>query len=55
MLSALRSAAGQHLAAVGGRHSFTEAMLHLTMTLLGLIGTEHPMPLLSHSGLLSGV
>ena len=41
MLSALRSAAGQHLAAVGGRHSLAEAVLFLALKLLGLIGTEH--------------
>ena len=39
MLSALRSAAGQHLAAVGGRHSLAEAVDLLAVELLGLIGT----------------
>ena len=43
MLSALRSAAGQHLAAVGGRHSLAEAVLLGALALLGLIGTEHCM------------
>ena len=47
MLSALRSAAGQHLAAVGGRHSLAEAVLFLALKLLGLIGTEHGVFLLS--------
>ena len=41
MLSALRSAAGQHLAAVGGRHSLAEAVLFLALTLLGLVSTQH--------------
>ena len=41
LFSALRSAAGQDLAAVRGRHSLAEAMLFLALALLGLIGTEH--------------
>ena len=41
MLSALRSAAGQNLAAVGSRHSLAEAVLFFALTLLGLVGTEH--------------
>ena len=41
LFSALRSAAGQNLAAVGGRHSLAEAMLFLALTLFGLVGTEH--------------
>ena len=40
-LSAACSSSGEHLATVGSRHSFAEAVLHLAMTLFGLIGTEH--------------
>ena len=39
--AALRSSASQNLATVGGSHSLTETVLHLAMTLLGLICTEH--------------
>ena len=39
--AALRTAASQNLTAVGSGHSLTEAMDLLTLTLLGLIGTEH--------------
>ena len=39
--AALSSSASQHLAAVGGSHSLAETVLHLAMTLLGLISTEH--------------
>jgi len=39
--SAFCSAAGKNLAAVLRRHSLTEAMLLLAMTLLGLIRTNH--------------
>ena len=45
--SAFCSAASQNFAAVGGRHPFTEAVLHLAMTLFGLVGTEHIVLLLS--------
>ena len=41
--AALSSSASQHLAAVGGSHSLTETVLHLAMTLLGLICTEHSL------------
>ena len=40
-LSASRSSSGENLATVGRRHSLAEAVFHLAMTLLGLIGTEH--------------
>ena len=50
--AALSSSASQHLAAVGGSHSFAETVLHLAMTLLGLISTEHSVLPLS---ILSGV
>ena len=39
--SALCSAAGEDLAAVGGGHSLAEAVLFLALALLGLIGTKH--------------
>ena len=39
--SALRSAAGEDLAAVRGRHSLAEAVLFLALALLGLVGTQH--------------
>ena len=41
-LSALRSAADKNLAAVRGGHSLAEAVLHLALTLLGLIRSFHP-------------
>ena len=41
LCSALCSAASENLAAVGGLHSFAEAVLFLALKLLGLIGTEH--------------
>ena len=41
LLSALCSAAGKNLAAVSVSHSFAEAVLHLAMTLLGLISSLH--------------
>lgn len=41
LLSALRSAAGENLAAVCGGHSFAEAVLFLALTLLGLVSTQH--------------
>ena len=41
LFSALRSAAGQNLAAVRGRHSLAEAVLFFALALLGLIGAEH--------------
>ena len=47
--SALRSAAGEDLAAVRGGHSLAEAVLFLALTLLGLIGTQHVLALLSNS------
>ena len=40
-ISTLRPSAGQHLTAIGGRHSLTETMFHLTMPFLGLIRTKH--------------
>ena len=43
LCSALGSAAGKNLAAIGGRHSLAEAMLLLGLELLGLIGTFHPL------------
>ena len=39
--SALRSSASQNLAAIGSSHSLAETVLHLAMTLLRLISTEH--------------
>jgi len=51
--SALRSAAGQNLAAVGGRHSLAEAVLFLALTLLRLIGTQHVGVLLSSFDMLN--
>ena len=39
--AALRAAAGQDLAAVGGGHALAEAMDLGALTLLGLIGTNH--------------
>jgi hypothetical protein len=39
--SALGSAAGEDLAAVGGLHSLAEAVLFLALELLGLVGTKH--------------
>ena len=41
LLSALCSAAGENLTAVSVRHSLAEAVLHLAMTLLGLISPFH--------------
>ena len=52
LCSALRSAAGENLAAVGGLHSLAEAVLFLALQLLGLIGTKHPGFLLSYYKLL---
>ena len=39
--STLGTAASQHLAAIAGRHSLSEAMLLLSVELLGLIGSQH--------------
>ena len=39
--AALSSSASQHLAAVGGSHSLTETVLHLSVTFLGLISSFH--------------
>ena len=39
--AALSTTAGQDLTAIGGTHSLAEAVLLGTLTLLGLIGTEH--------------
>lgn len=50
LLSALCSAAGKYLAAVSGGHSLAEAVLFFTMQLLGLIGSEHSIPLRFVSG-----
>ena len=50
--AALSSSASHNLAAVGSSHSLTETVLHLAMTLLGLICTEHSLLPLS---ILSGV
>ena len=47
LCSALRSAAGQNLAAVCGGHSLAEAVLLLALTLLGLVSTQHILALLS--------
>ena len=48
--SALRSSASQNLAAVGSSHSLAETVLHLAMTLLGLVSTEHDVaPPFNHS------
>ena len=41
--AALGAAAGENLAAVLGSHSLAETVLHLAMTLLGLICTEHSL------------
>lgn len=41
LLSALCSAAGEYLASVSVRHSFAEAVLHLSVTLLGLVSPFH--------------
>ena len=41
--AALSTTAGQDLTAIGGTHSLAEAVLLGTLTLLGLIGTEHSM------------
>ena len=40
-LSALCSAAGKNLAAVSVSHSLAETVLHLAMTLLGLVSSFH--------------
>lgn len=48
-LSAFRPAAGKNLPAVSVRHSFSEAVLHLALTLFGLIRSFHPEPLQSFS------
>ena len=47
LCSALRSAAGENLAAVRGSHSLAEAVLLLALMLLGLVGTKHFLALLS--------
>ena len=39
LFSALCSAAGKNLAAVGGLHSFEEAVLLAALALFGLVGT----------------
>ena len=39
--AALRTTAGQNLAAIAGGHTLTEAVLLGTLALLGLIGTKH--------------
>ena len=39
--AALRAAAGQKLAAIGGRHALAETVDLGTLALLGLIGTLH--------------
>ena len=44
-LSALCSAAGENLASVTVRHSLTEAVLHLALTLFGLVSSFHRLPL----------
>ena len=46
LCSALCTAAGQNLAAVLGGHSLAEAMDLGSLTLLGLIGTQHGVHLL---------
>ena len=53
LCSALGSAAGKNLAAVGGRHSLAEAMLLFSLQLFGLIGSGHFFPSLHapHSGI----
>ena len=40
-LAALRTTAGQNLAAVGSSHSLAETVNHGTVTLAGLVGTLH--------------
>ena len=48
--SALRSSTSQNLAAVSSSHSLAETVLHLAMTLLGLVSTEHDVaPPFNHS------
>ena len=47
MLSALCSAAGENLAAVAIRHSLAEAVLHLALTLFGLVSSFHRYPSIS--------
>ena len=44
--AALGAAAGQHLTAVSGGHSLAEAVLFLSLTLFGLISSEHFLHLL---------
>ena len=44
--AALGAATGQDLAAVGSSHSLAEAVLHLAMTLLGLVSSFHCVNLL---------
>lgn len=39
--SALCASAGENLSAVSGRHSFSEAVLHLSLTLFRLICSFH--------------
>ena len=41
LLSALRSAAGENLAAVSVSHSLAETVFHLAMALLGLVSSFH--------------
>ena len=44
--SALRAAAGKDLPTVGGSHSLSEAVDFGSVTLSGLIGTQHGVHLL---------
>lgn len=39
--SALGTSSGKHLSAVAGSHSFSEAVFHLSLTLLGLVCSLH--------------
>ena len=41
LLSALRSAAGENLAAVSVSHSLAETVFHLSVALLGLVSSLH--------------
>ena len=53
--SAFRTAAGQDFAAVAGLHALHEAVLLLTLTLFGLIGTDHVSHLLIEAIIDTGV
>ena len=55
LMTTLRAAGGQNLAAVAGTHALAEAVFFLALTLLGLVGTEHNSFFLSSLLLNSGL